>query len=205
MTGCIRQILLTACVCSSLGGQCLAAQGAASTDGPDAKSFGSQKMLWSQMTLQEKSMLWPMLTNEERMQHWRYMSKQERMAMRRCMTPDEQKVFRDRFVTGDCCEPTAKTQRPVRKMTQEERETMRNQIREVHSRMREGLNYSCTDPTDCPSSPLADSHAPHMHSLVHARSKNVDPVLPSLNGQPASTQEPSSNVLRQPGQETAMP
>lgn len=195
MTGCIRQILLTACLCGTLGSPCLAGQ-TSPAENPQEKPFASQKLLWSQMTLQEKTMLWPMLTNQERMQHWRYMSKAERQAMRYCMTPDEKKVFRDRFLTQNCC-GNLDGQRKVRRMTPEERQMLRNQVREVHSRMREGLNYSCTDPTDCPSSPLADPHARHVHSMLHARNNASaeDSGLPPLPSPSLTPKAPISNVL----------
>ncbi|MBO5658709.1 MAG: hypothetical protein J6S08_04660 [Duodenibacillus sp.] len=106
-------------------------------------------LFWDQMTAQQRAALWPLLSHQQRLFQWRYMTKQERREMRQNMTVKERKDIKYRYIIAvDQLE--SQPARLKRELTDEERQQLRRQVRQVHVEIRRGIPYNCTDPTDCP-------------------------------------------------------
>ena len=106
-------------------------------------------LFWDQMTAQQRAALWPLLSHQQRLFQWRYMTKQERREMRQNMTVEERQDIKYRYIIAvDQLE--SQPARLKRELTDEERQQLRRQVRQVHVEIRRGIPYNCTDPTDCP-------------------------------------------------------
>lgn len=110
-----------------------------------------QTFFWEDMSEAQRLALWPILTHEQRLMQWRYMGKNERRAMRMNMTSTEREAMKRRYVIDGSLLLAARAL-PVRRLSTEEKDLLRRQVREVHVEIRSGVPYNCTDPTDCPYS-----------------------------------------------------
>lgn len=89
-----------------------------------------------------------MLTHEQRLFQWRYMSKSDRQLLKNEMSDDEKRQIKRRYVIDSRLLEVA-ANRPQRKLTDEEKRILREQIMEVHIEIRRGIPFDCQDPTDC--------------------------------------------------------
>ena len=111
-------------------------------------------IFWDQMNSEQRVLLWPLLTPEQRNFHWRYMNKAERAALRSQLTASERQIMKHRYVIDSTVAALfAKSEQPPRvRLSQGEKDLLRQQVRQVYMETRRGIPYNCTDPTDCPYS-----------------------------------------------------
>ncbi|HBC69731.1 MAG TPA: hypothetical protein DCZ56_05210 [Sutterella sp.] len=111
-------------------------------------------IFWDQMNSEQRVLLWPLLTPEQRNFHWRYMNKAERAALRSQLTAAERQMMKHRYVIDSAVAALfAKNMpAPIVRMSQGEKDLLRQQVRQAHAETRRGIPYNCTDPTDCPYS-----------------------------------------------------
>ena len=114
----------------------------------------SDFIFWDQMNSEQRVLLWPLLTQEQRNFHWRYMNKAERAALRSQLTAAERQLMKHRYVIDSAVAALfAKNMHtPKVRMSQSEKELLRQQVRQAQAETRRGIPYNCTDPTDCPYS-----------------------------------------------------
>lgn len=95
----------------------------------------NQPKLWRDMTAKERAEIWPFLSNGMKKRYWRSMTNADRRAMRAELSPRENAEFRSRFVSPDNCHYRGHggpAPRPEHVLSPEERDLMRQQIREMH-------------------------------------------------------------------------
>jgi hypothetical protein len=82
------------------------------------------------------------------------MNKAERAALRSQLTASERQIMKHRYVIDSTVAALfAKSEQPPRvRMSQGEKDLLRQQVRQVYMETRRGIPYNCTDPTDCPYS-----------------------------------------------------
>ena len=88
--------------------------------------------LWSEMTPKERADIWPYLTPRMQRFYWRSMTDPERRQMRAEFSPSVKEKFRKRYVSPDNCGNPEHAQRARYRLSPEERQRMREQIREMH-------------------------------------------------------------------------
>ena len=154
---------------------------------PEARTGAANVVSWEAMTPAERQALWPMLTHEQRLFPWRQMNRAERKVFEKGLTEDEKRIIKRRFVI-DSRLLEAAANRPQRKLTDDERRLLRQQIMEVHIEIRRGVPYNCTDPTNCPKSSFRHRQAreaadavPNPVSAVPSAAdhENAHPAVPS--------------------------
>lgn len=154
---------------------------------PEARTGAANVVSWEAMTPAERQALWPMLTHEQRLFQWRQMNRAERKVFEKGLTEDEKRIIKSRFVI-DSRLLEAAANRPQRKLTDDERRLLRQQIMEVHIEIRRGVPYNCTDPTNCPKSSFRHRQAREAADAVPnpvsaapsaADHENAHPAVPS--------------------------
>lgn len=113
------------------------AQGPAIGPGPAAEPYPPRGDLWQLLTPEQRDQLWRSLSPEQRSEVWRRLQPQERREMRERIAPGD---------PGDAGGPWAMRRRhqsgeapPGRTMSPEERQQMREQIREAQRLRRERM------------------------------------------------------------------
>ena len=95
----------------------------------------NQPKLWRDMSAKERADIWPFLPNGMKKRYWRSMTNSDRRAMRAELSPRDNAEFRSRFVSPDNCRYRGQggpEPKPEPVLSQEERDLMRQQIREMH-------------------------------------------------------------------------
>ena len=88
--------------------------------------------LWTEMSAKERAEIWPFLTPRMQRYYWRSMTEPERRSMRAEFPPAINEKFRKRYVSPDNCGVPEHAQQARYRMSPEERQRLREQIREMH-------------------------------------------------------------------------
>ena len=88
--------------------------------------------LWSEMSAKERAEIWPFLTPRMQRYYWRSMTEPERRSMRAEFPPSINEKFRKRYVSPDNCAVPEHAKQARYRMSPEERQRLREQIREMH-------------------------------------------------------------------------
>lgn len=88
--------------------------------------------LWTEMTAKERAEIWPFLTPRMQRFYWRSMTEPERRSMRAEFSPSMKEKFRKRYVSPENCGTPDHARQARYRMSPEERQRLREQIREMH-------------------------------------------------------------------------
>lgn len=88
--------------------------------------------LWSEMSPKERAEIWPFLTPRMQRYYWRSMTEQDRRSMRAELSPSVNEKLRKRYASPDHYLPDDHGYQVHHRLSPEERQRMREQIREMH-------------------------------------------------------------------------